>query len=134
MASRWSRTTPWLGALGALAMATSCGGGEGGPSSSNDGPRVPVLHGVTVDDGFFYPNELTIARGDSVLWTWHQNDDHSVTAGTSPNPSEDPRLFDSGIKSSGSFGYRFAQAGSFSYFCREHWDMGMTGRVTVEQP
>ena len=131
MASRWLRSIPWLGAL---AMATNCGGGDGGPSSGNGGPRAPVLHGVTVDDGFFYPRELTIVSGDSVLWTWHLNDDHSVTAGTSPDPSEEPRLFDSGIKSSGSFGHRFTQAGSFSYFCREHGDMGMTGRVTVEQP
>jgi plastocyanin len=61
------------------------------------------------------------------------NDDHSVTSGTDPDdPSEEPRLFDSGIQDSGSFGRRFAQAGTFTYFCREHWDMGMTGRVTAQ--
>jgi len=132
MASRWSPKTPWAGAL-ALTLATSFGGGDGTPSD-DDGPRAPVTHAVTIDDGFFYPEDITIVSGDSVLWTWAVNDDHSVTSGTTPDPSEDPRLFDSGIRSSGNFGYRFAQMGSFTYFCREHWDMGMNGRVTVEQP
>jgi plastocyanin len=123
----------WAGALAALAMVASCGG-DGGPSGGNGGSTDPRTHAVTVDDGSFFPEEITIASGDSVLWTWAVNDDHSVTSGTSPDPSENPRLFDSGIKSSGSFGHRFTQIGSFTYFCREHWDMGMNGRVTVEQP
>lgn len=121
-----------LGALGAIAPVASCGGGDGGPSDSGGGPQGPRVHAATVDDGFFYPEVLTIDAGDSVLWTWRQNDDHSVTSGTSPDPGQDPRMFDSGIKSSGSFGFRFTQAGSFSNFCREHWDMGMTGTVTVQ--
>lgn len=129
MAFLRSRTTLWIGAL---ALATSCGGDDGGPS--DDTPREPRVHAATVDDGSFFPRELTIVRGDSVTWTWADNDDHSVTSGTSPDPIEDPRMFDSGLRSSGSFGYRFTQAGSFTYFCREHWDMGMNGRVNVEMP
>jgi plastocyanin len=119
-----------------VALAAGCGGGDGGgPDDDGGGPRVPVTHAVTIDDGFFFPEDITIARGDSVLWTWAVNDDHSVTSGTDPDdPSEEPRLFDSGIRSSGNFGHRFNQLGGYSYFCREHWDMNMTGSVTVQQP
>ena len=129
--------TSWVGALVvALALAlASCGGGDGGGPDDGGGPREPVTHAVTIDDGFYYPREITIVRGDSVLWTWAVNDDHSVTSGTDPNdPSEEPRLFDSGIMNSGNYGHRFTQAGSFTYFCREHWDMDMNGAVTVELP
>ncbi|MCI0451187.1 MAG: plastocyanin/azurin family copper-binding protein [Candidatus Latescibacteria bacterium] len=83
-------------------------------------------------DGSFFPRTITIAPGDSVLWTWSVNDDHSVTSGTTPDPSEDPRAFDSGIQNSGNFGHRFTQLGAYTYSCREHWDMGMTGTVTVQ--
>ncbi len=127
-----SRATVWLGALGALAL-TNCGGGDSSPVDDGQ-PRVPVVHAVSINDGSYYPKDLTIVRGDSVLWTWAVNDDHSVTSGTTPDPSEDPRLFDSTVRSSGSFGHRFGQTGTFSYFCRKHWDMGMTGTVTVEAP
>ncbi len=117
-----------------VALATACGGGDGGGPSDDGTPRVPVVHAVTVDDGTYYPKEITIVRGDSVAWTWRLNDDHSVTSGTSPDPSEDPRLFDSGVQGGGTFGFRFTQTGTFSYFCRKHWNMGMTGQVTVQAP
>lgn len=122
---------PWAAALALV----SCGGDSGGPDDDGGGPRVPVTHAVTIDDGFYYPRDITIVRGDSVLWTWAVNDDHSVTSGTDPdNLSEEPRLFDSGIQNSGNYGHRFSQTGSFTYFCREHWDMDMNGRVTVDLP
>jgi plastocyanin len=92
------------------------------------------VHAVSVNDGFYYPRDITITLGDSVLWTWADNHDHSVTEGTTPDPIEEPRLFDSGIQSSGTFGHRFSVTGSYSYFCREHGDMGMTGRITIAQP
>ncbi len=126
-----ARTTNWVCTLAALALG--CGSGGDGAGPSGEEPREPQNHAVTIDDGFFYPEEISIVDGDSVTWTWRfDNDDHSVTAGTSPDPSENPRLFDSGIRRSGNFGYRFTQSGSVSYFCREHWDMGMSGRVIVE--
>ena len=132
-ASRPTRSRSWL-ALAALAVTTSCGGGGGGGPVDDGKPRVPVTHAISINDGFYYPKEITIVRGDSVLWSWAVTDVHSVTSGTTPDPSEDPRLFDSGVRNSGSFGHRFGQAGTFSFFCRKHWDMGMTGTVTVESP
>lgn len=122
----------WTLVLAALLLATGCGG-DGGSPSQNDG-GTPVHHAVSVNDGNYYPRNITIAQGDSVTWTWSVNDDHSVTSGTTPDPSEDPRAFDSGVRAFGSFGHRFAQQGSFTYFCRKHWDMGMTGQVTVGTP
>ncbi len=92
MGSGWPRTTTWLCVLGALALG--CGGDGGGPGDNDNGPYVPRTHAVTVDDRFFYPEDISISVGDSVLWTWAVNDDHSVTSGTTPDPTEDPRMFD----------------------------------------
>lgn len=131
MHSRGSTRVPWA-VLGAMVFM-ACGGDD--PSSSDDGGAPgPRNHAVTVDDGDFYPPEITIAPGDSITWTWRLNNDHSVTSGTSPGDGQDPRTFDSGIRNAGNFGFRFRASGSFTYFCREHWNMGMTGRVIVEQP
>jgi plastocyanin len=132
MTSRGLRRACGTGVLGALVLSIACG--DDGPSSSDDDTREPRNYAVTVDDGDFFPNEITIAPGDSITWTWRLNDDHSVTSGTSPGDGQDPRMFDSGIQDSGNFGFRFPSQGSFTYFCREHWDMGMTGRVNVETP
>ncbi len=132
MTSGWLRTTRWASALGVLATAIACGGGDGGGPGGSTTPREPQNHAVTIDNDFFYPEVITIVAGDSITWTWRFNDNHSVTSGTTPDPSEDPRLFDSGTRSSGNFGVRFPQIGTFTYFCREHWDMGMTGTVTVQ--
>jgi plastocyanin len=112
-----------------LAALVSCndnpaGGGDGGDGTFNGTIRVL--------DNRFSPSSVTVSVGDSVTWRWDGYNSHSVEEGTSlTNPSP---LFNSGIKSSGTFGYRFNVAGSYPYFCRLHFSIGMKGNVTVESP
>jgi len=111
----------------ALGLATACGSDSTGPG----GEPVPFNGTITVQNTSFSPASVTVAVGDSVTWRW-AGGSHSVTQGTTPDASQDPtRLFDSGVKSSGTFGYRFSSAGSVPYFCRPHFASGMKGTVTV---
>jgi plastocyanin len=110
-----------------LALAPACGDDAAGPEE-NPGPFTGT---ISVRNTSFSPAAVTIAVGDSVTWRW-DGGSHSVTQGTTPDPSQDPtRLFDSGVKSSGTFGYRFTSAGTVPYFCRPHFASGMKGTITV---
>jgi hypothetical protein len=62
-------------------------------------------------------------------------DVHTVTSGLSSRPEDRPgALFD--VESSDDlplFVYRFPDPGDYPYFCRPHEDMGMKGRVLVQE-
>ncbi|HEX5132603.1 MAG TPA: plastocyanin/azurin family copper-binding protein [Candidatus Krumholzibacteria bacterium] len=104
-------------------------GGDDSTGPPEDAPFTGTIH---ILDDRFSPRDVTVAAGDSVTWRWEGSHSHSVTQGTTPDASQDPsRLFDSGIKNSGTFGYRFTAAGSVPYFCRPHFAIGMKGTVTV---
>jgi plastocyanin len=115
--------------LAALAPGTlACGKSDSG-STTDTGPFKGTIHIV---DNAFSPASVTVAVGDSVTWRWEGSHQHTVTQGTTPDASQDPgRLFDSGLKTSGTFGYRFQSAGTFPYFCRVHFSAGMKGTVKV---
>jgi len=83
--------------------------------------------GVSVEDDFYTPNNITVAKGTTVVWTWNGRSSHSVTSGT---PSAPTTTFNSGIMGSGSFSFTFNQVGTFPYFCMVHGTM-MEGAVTV---
>jgi plastocyanin len=124
------RVVPLLIATAALIAA--CGGDDDPADPGNPGPFEGT---VTVLDNRFSHPAVTVAVGDSVTWRWQSSNSHSVTQGTTPDPSQDgSRLFDSGIKNSGTFGYRFTSAGTVPYFCRPHFAAGMKGTVTVQTP
>ena len=57
---------------------------------------------------------------------------HTVTEGATVNPPNP--LFNSGLRNSGTFGYRFTAAGSFPYHCNPHFLQGMKGTITVQSP
>jgi plastocyanin len=80
---------------------------------------------VIVGDNFFNPRNVTITRNDAVRWVWGGSDEHSTTH------SGSPRLWDSGVKRSGSFTNVFTATGTFPYFCTEH--SSQTGSVIVQQ-
>jgi plastocyanin len=112
-----------------LVLAVASCGGDDAAAPEDDGPFTGTIR---VLDNRFSPPSVTIAAGDSVTWRWDGSTSHTVTHGTSPDPAQDPtRLFDTPLKSSGTFGYRFTSAGSYPYFCRPHFSMGMTGTITV---
>jgi plastocyanin len=70
----------------------------------------------------------TINVGDTVRWVW-VGGTHSSTSGPCP-PCSGDGIWNSGIKSSGTFEHTFDTAGSFPYFCIPH-DQSMTGQVVV---
>ena len=106
--------------------------------------------GVTMVDGqSFEPESITIAAGDTVVWTNETAEAHTVTAveGSLPN---DAAFFSSGGFSSEeaanaeadlaqglltegeTFEHEFAVAGTYRYYCIPHRAAGMTGTVIVE--
>lgn len=96
---------------------------------------TPVMPGATVEvqvgggSPAFVPDEVTIQCGDTIDWVFPDPDfPHTVTSGS--NGHADGR-FGSHIMNSGTFSHTFPDPGSFPYYCSLHWQMGMTGTVTV---
>ena len=111
------------------ALFVACGDDDD-PTDPDDGGTFNGT--IRIVDNGFSPRNVTISVGDSVTWRWDGNNSHSVTHGTSPtSPPDASKLFDSPIQSSGTFGYRFNNAGTFPYFCRPHFP-AMTGSVVVQ--
>jgi plastocyanin len=100
---------------------------------SDDDSTAPPTNGpftgtIQVRDDFFSPSNVTISVGDSVTWHWAGSHDHSVTEGTTLGGAH---AFDSGVKTSGTFGMRFNSASTVHYFCQVHFST-MKGTIVVE--
>jgi plastocyanin len=83
--------------------------------------------GVSIEDNFYTPADITVTKGTTVVWTWNGNNDHSVTSGTPGAPNG---IFGSEIDNSGTFSFTFNNVGKFPYFCQVH-GAAMVGSVTV---
>lgn len=126
---RTHRTILALGLAAMLAMLASACSNDDSSGPVDDGTFTGTIH---VLDNRFSPSSVTIAVGDSVTWRWEGSNTHTVTHGTSPTvPPDDQKLFDSPFQSSGTFGFRFNNPGTFAYLCRPHYSMGMKGTITV---
>jgi plastocyanin len=71
-------------------------------------------------------NMTTVRAGDTVQWVW-AGASHSSTSGACCSGDG---VWDSGVRSSGTFSHTFAAAGTFPYFCTVHGS-AMTGTVIV---
>jgi plastocyanin len=76
----------------------------------------------------FSPTNVTIAAGDQVIWTWAAGN-HSSTSGTNGSPSGKWNSTVLAINSK--FTNTFNSAGTFTYYCSVHFNLGMTGAVIV---
>ncbi len=85
---------------------------------------------VTISSNQFTDSTTTIDTGDSVNWVW-AGGSHSTTSGSCASGCTPDGLWDSGVKSNGSFSHTFNTAGSFRYFCKVHGSM-MQGTVVVQ--
>jgi plastocyanin len=129
MTSRAHRVV--LGA--ALALAVAAGIPACGDDSAAPPDEGPFNGTIRVIDNRFSPSNVTISVGDSVTWRWEGSHNHTVTEGTDDTtPPIAQKRFDHGPKSTGTFGYRFEDAGTVRYYCRPHRTSGMTGTIVVE--
>jgi plastocyanin len=79
-------------------------------------------HTVTIEGMQFNPQELTVHRGDHIVWVNKDLFPHTVTA---------DKVFDSGsIATSASWSYVAAKSGEYAYGCTFH--PTMKGKITVQ--
>ena len=91
---------------------------------------------IAVVDNVFNPEEVYIFEGDLVRWEHEPNEGlHTVTSGLSSEPAEKPgELFDE--ESSDAlpvFVFQYFEVGDYPFFCRPHEEMGMKGKVHVQE-
>jgi plastocyanin len=109
-------------ALAAVAAALAPAVALGGVGGGSAGARSSGSHTVTLKDIAFHPGDLSIARGDSVTWVWHDGEtEHNVTF----------HGFHSRTQAHGSYTVRFTHSGTFSYECTLHVAEGMKGEIVV---
>gem|GEM_PF-1329701 len=126
-------------ALAALALLFRLGG----TMSVEDRGREGTLYVVEMRDFYFDPAGLFLREGDRVLWVLVEDrlgDGHSATA---YHPAHDKRLrVPEGaepwtsplLKEPGrSYERAFTVRGVHDYFCIPHEDVGMVGRLIVEE-
>ena len=135
-------TWPRWGFLMALVVAAAIGCGNGGgsdddsTSSDDDAAADDDVAGQVFDvdiTGFaFDPSPITIAVGDTVVWTNQDAVGHTVTSGN-PGDGDAGSVFDSATLGNGdSFSFTFDTAGDYVYFCRPHAASMNGAHVIVE--
>ncbi|MBI4935312.1 MAG: cupredoxin domain-containing protein, partial [Actinobacteria bacterium] len=88
-------------------------------------PPAPSTVTVRMANRAFSPASISIATGDTVVWSNADKDDHTVT--------DRAGAFDSGVFApGGSWRRTFTTAGTFTYICDLH--PSMVGSVTVSVP
>lgn len=103
---RWRRR---LAATACLLLVAICG--------STTQPATSVhTHSVIIEDLKFTPENLTVNRGDKIVWVNKDLFPHTVTA--------TDRSFDSGsIEVNGEWAYVAAKPGKYAYACSFHPNM-----------
>ena len=87
-------------------------------------------HAVTVTNGTFTPDTLTINVGDTVVWT-NMEGNHNVNGTTATFPSN-MESFGNEVGPPGwVFSHVFTKAGVYDYHCDPHAQFGMVGKVIV---
>lgn len=103
---------------------TSVGMAPMSPEAPASTPPAPVPGtAVSIDNFAFVPAILTVHRGDTVTWTNHDEEPHTVAA-------EDGSFRSPGMDANGTFSFTFANPGSYDYICSIHPVMHGTVVVT----
>jgi predicted lipoprotein with Yx(FWY)xxD motif/plastocyanin len=88
-------------------------------------------HAISVTNNVFTPDEITIAVGDTVVWTNTQGN-HNVNGTQATFPSN-PESFGNTVGMGWVFSHVFTIAGSYDYQCDPHVNFGMTGKIEVQE-
>lgn len=97
-----------------IAGCTQSGGGGGGSGT----------HNVAISSYAFVSSNITINKGETVIWTNEDPTSHTVTSDSGSELSSGP------ISTGQTYTHTFNQAGVFTYHCSIHQTMKAT--VTVE--
>lgn len=116
---------PATAAVAALAItASACSGAPAAPAAPASTSSAPVSGtAVSIDNFAFAPTTLTVHRGDTVTWTNHDEEPHTVAAG-------DGSFRSPGMDSNATFSFTFTNPGSYDYICSIHPSMHGTVVVT----
>jgi plastocyanin len=87
------------------------------PADTTGGPSV------SIENFNFVSATLTVPAGTTVVWTNHDDVDHTVTA-------SDNSFTSAAIPTEGQYSYTFTTPGTYAYFCAIH--PFMTGKVIVQ--
>ena len=119
----------------ALLGSIGCGGDDGAPAARDQPPAETVAVARLAYD----PVELAVPAGTTVTWRNDEPITHTVTSGAVTGVDAASGLrsaempdgtFDGPLDAKGAtFSFRFAEAGTYSYFCSIH--KGMNARVVV---
>lgn len=74
---------------------------------------APVVHTVTIDGFEFHPPEVTVGKGDVVVWLNKDPVPHTATA-------KGAALDSGSIAASGSFRFTATRVGRYDYVCTLH--------------
>ena len=74
---------------------------------------APVVHTVTIDGFEFHPPEVTVGKGEVVVWVNKDPVPHTATA-------KGAALDSGSIAASGSFRFTATREGRFDYVCTLH--------------
>lgn len=108
----------WLPRGAGLALIVALCAGAAGAQ-----PRAGATQAVTIEGVQFHPSELTLHRGDRIVWTNKDPFPHTVTA--------DTKLFDShSIAPGASWSYVAKRPGEYAYSCTLH--PTMKGKIIVK--
>lgn len=84
---------------------------------------------VSITDYKFSPDTVHVNLGDSVVWTNNGSNQHTTTSGLNGVPDG---LWDSGTLAHGAtFAHVFPVDGTFNYYCKFHYMIGMLGVVVA---
>jgi plastocyanin len=120
---------------GTFGNGTNGTGNQTNGTANGTAPRGPVTWNVTIGDGAFVPDNLTIQVNDTVRWTHNGSDAHTVTAddGSFDSSPDCGGLFDlflaACMHSGDTFEWTFNATVEVGYHCEV--DDGMHGNITV---
>jgi plastocyanin len=92
--------------------------------SSPSSQGLAIKHDVKISGFAFSPSQLTIGKGQTVVWTNYDSTAHTISFDSSAVPSSDT------INKGETYAYSFTETGTYSYHCSIH--PSMKGEIIVE--
>ena len=103
-------------------LALALAGAYASVAGPSDGGGAPPAR-VEIKDFAYQPETLTVRTGTTVTWINHDDELHTVTASAG-------RFASPGLEHDETFFQRFAEAGTYTYFCALH--PRMTATIIVQ--